>query len=425
MTTSEPPRTWTLPTLNHLAGPSDLADVVCDFLKFQGEFFESVAVRLDRLRALLNIIYHASLSPEEGRLQRFRVFVTPKESNRANLVANFELDLPEDEAGVSALKRLAPAAASMNHMIVVDDSNDVWRCKGLASVAPIYTSTHVGRPEWHILFPDQPWGMTIRVDAPGALRVSTSGAGFKLNAGNISFSMSLMHSRQFIRCSSSMGVNLAKQEGIKVYSSHLGFDMQRDLPVQQVLEHIVAEMQHAGYGGCLVFPGDASLGKLTEKFITSGPSVGAEIVNFHRASMAFRSGVEDIEKFRHLVADWQRGISHILRTADAVAMLSKMDGCVVVNQNFEVTSFGSKLTATPNDPGLPFVHPRKDEPDDIGAVRRLGTRNQSAFDFCRTVPGSTAIVASQDGDVRIVSSSDRGVSFEEGLEATSLAKPNW
>lgn len=100
MTTSEPPRTWTLPTLNHLAGPSDLADVVCDFLKFQGEFFESVAVRLDRLRALLNIIYHASLSPEEGRLQRFRVFVTPKESNRANLVANFELDLPEDEAGV-------------------------------------------------------------------------------------------------------------------------------------------------------------------------------------------------------------------------------------------------------------------------------------------------------------------------------------
>jgi hypothetical protein len=109
--------------------------------------------------------------------------------------------------------------------------------------------------------------------------------------------------------------------------------------------------------------------------------------------------------------DWltRRNQFHI--ALNAAAGLSEVDGCVVLDRGLKIGLFGGKIRSS-GASGPTSVKPldlrdwySRDESIEP-AIRKLGTRNQSACQFCREHPNSFAIVISQDGDLRVYCSDD-------------------
>ena len=417
---------WSPPNLDHFAGPADLAHAVCGLVPQDGTFGPSSPISESRLRALLEMAFQASLSPEEGRFPTVRLFVPWQNDCQADLVAAFEAKLPNGSEGVATLKRLSPAAGSLNHLLVVKDIDNEWRCIGLGSSLPKYSPMAIGRNEWHFLFPDRPWGLLIRIDAPGSLRVSVpTGGTLQLRAGTLRLIVASMYVPSLQRVSSEIGLLLGKDSGVRTMTDSKGNLVQIDLPIAHIIDHVISNMQASGCGGTVIFPGPTVKGEIEPKYTSVADAMGAAVCDFYAASRRCSKNEQTHEEFRQSIAAWQRSLTSILRIAEGIAMMSRIDGCVVIDRSFKVTSFGSKLRVPPSANGLPKVHPARNTPENDSDVRRLGMRNQSAYDLCRCVPESTAIIVSQDGDVRIAGSDSKSVSFAESVEASSLHQPDW
>jgi hypothetical protein len=89
-----------------------------------------------------------------------------------------------------------------------------------------------------------------------------------------------------------------------------------------------------------------------------------------------------------------------------IALLTRVDGLVLLNERLEVTGFGVEIT-TREEPSEVFIA------DDIYATESklmrvdyqlYGTRHRSMMRYCAKVPGSVGFVVSQDGDVRVMTS---------------------
>lgn len=85
---------------------------------------------------------------------------------------------------------------------------------------------------------------------------------------------------------------------------------------------------------------------------------------------------------------------------NALARMASLDGAVVIDENFEVLAFGAKLTAPAWEgrvvEGPSRFHPGGSEID----FSRLGTRHNSALALIGALPGSVAFVVSSDGPIR-------------------------
>ena len=105
---------------------------------------------------------------------------------------------------------------------------------------------------------------------------------------------------------------------------------------------------------------------------------------------------------------------------NAVAGLAEVDGCVVLDRGLRVHLFGGKIrSSSAHRPSSARVLDLCDwyARDVIieQAIRKLGTRNQSACQFCREHPHAFAFVISQDGDLRVYCSDDKAAYAFEAL----------
>jgi hypothetical protein len=87
-----------------------------------------------------------------------------------------------------------------------------------------------------------------------------------------------------------------------------------------------------------------------------------------------------------------------------VALLSRVDGLVLMNMDLEVRGFGVVITAD----ALPREVCRARDPAGLELepldYDHYGTRHRSMMRYCGAVPGSIGFVVSQDGDVRVMTS---------------------
>lgn len=425
---------WSLPDIPGLAGPDDLASVVRSYSTFTAEGGSSPPWRgeADRFHdvvgSAIKLAFHASMVQEEGSFPKLRLYIAGRSSNQPVVAVKLDVPLPLDHAGVSALKKLAPAANSLNHMLLVTHDGASLRCAGLAVVAPTFSPVGVGRSEWHLLEPDRPWGVTIRVDGPGSIRVSCFGSFvFRLHAGRITHTFNFRHLPPISELVIRLGDALTQGLDVRRMAGADGRQRQVDLRVMSVLEHIVAHMQAGHVGGALVFPGQLDTPLLDKsKYTTEAGALLNALHEFHLASKACSTAVS-VEDLRQRVSNWQQAHNGILRAADAVALLSRVNGCVVLDDTLGVRAFGAKIRATLDSSraALPIVTAFKREPADDVPVRALGTRHQSAFALCQQLPNTTVIVVSKDGDVRVAASDSNSVCFVESGDAVALDLPDW
>jgi hypothetical protein len=87
-----------------------------------------------------------------------------------------------------------------------------------------------------------------------------------------------------------------------------------------------------------------------------------------------------------------------------IALLSRVDGLVLMSPTLEVQGFGVEITYA-EEPSAVFM-----AGDSRATKKRLrqidynhyGTRHRSMMRYCAQVPGSVGFVVSQDGDVRVM-----------------------
>lgn len=329
------------------------------------------------LSELLEAVYHASFTLDEGRRTKFGVVVcSPGNSDQSTVFAQ------PREMSVQELRRLAPVAKDGNALVGI-----AW-------------------PD--LLNPPLIWGLCssaltqlkITTSAPGVLEVGRDGHIFlTLREGKI-FPEEL-----------ESGIF----EPISDFLSDVNSELWQDLYYEGgwspeivvypgYLLEIVSRISRSGHGGAiLLVPDDASPSDLMPtlvrtKYICDDNQLGTAI------KTVMQRFSKNPDKYATEQAD--RELKCLInRTAD----LANIDGAVILTDRFRVLGFGAeilvhselgKITTKSNDSRV--------------KAESFGTRHRSAFRFCQAYPKGMAIICSQDGGARVVRApSDGGLELFE------------
>jgi hypothetical protein len=104
----------------------------------------------------------------------------------------------------------------------------------------------------------------------------------------------------------------------------------------------------------------------------------------------------------------------LFEMADLIANLASADGAVILNKHHDVLGFGGMISG--KLPAIKTVARARDLEGDnytVEETNNVGARHRSAYRLVGGLPGSVAIVVSQDGSVRFVSQKDGRVTYWE------------
>ena len=99
----------------------------------------------------------------------------------------------------------------------------------------------------------------------------------------------------------------------------------------------------------------------------------------------------------------------VMRFAEFVADLGRVDGAVVISDKLEVIGFGAEITAHTEQVTHVCIYPDARTASRIEPVDANGTRHRSVIRFCSAVPGSIGFILSQDGGLKAATLGASGV----------------
>jgi hypothetical protein len=185
-----------------------------------------------------------------------------------------------------------------------------------------------------------------------------------------------------------------------------------------VLRRALLRMQTFRHGGTLLLTPDKKLAALSVKYPLSYDRIRssvygcavADVVSWdaHRKMPTDRAATTEEWARRdqsRLRADYAR--SELQSCIWFLSQLSRVDGAVVLSPDLNVRGFGAEITITQRPPKVAISRVAAPRPRDLEGINyeHLGTRHRSAIRYCAAVPGSVALVVSQDGDVRAITGS--------------------
>lgn len=436
-----------LSSFRQLCGPREFAKALLDeFHAAQrsdfGQWLE-FSCSDESVRGVIELAYYASLLEEEGRPTRMRIVfgADDAESIPYPLLARFHAPLAITD--VSDVMKIAPALAGQDVSLWITErkggGGSSWlECLGLLNSAVDSQRIMIGYPDAVVT------GTQTVVHRQTYLKLAVEGSGhlranfgllweYALRAGTIMpatlFGMTppleelLLESERIVRrrCHElAAGVVLPEyvlQNAREI--SHLW---------TRILEF--TEARHHG-GAFIILPEEhASPRSIHDRFrIEDGLAVDLDLGTMLaelsiscarlaelRALQAVAGSELSLDEFSALENEWLARRGQFQTALRALAGLSEIDGCVVLDRGLRVHLFGGKLRFAHSAGHVLDVRDwySRDESIEPG-VRRLGTRNQSACQFCREHPHAFAFVVSQDGDLRVYCSDDEAAYAFEAL----------
>lgn len=378
------------------------------------------------LGRVISTCYQASLLREEGRPVAFRLVVGSPDWFRAG--ANpptglyrliFEVPRPFD---AQELRRVVPAAAFHRALIGVRAGGDGLKIWGMIDSGPRWLQSARGGRD---IDQSVPPVLTVAVTGPGRLAVSRGAVTLaELLAG------SLRHAAVDVFNAPWLTTSFPRLEGL---GDTPASDVLSQLLSLHVLRRIVATIREARHGGTLFFIPRARLGvmegtsaalRLKYRFVDEEPRrrlqtlisrITRQLGARHRS--ADGAGWHDYETTTN--AALHSLDEALFEIAHFIAGFADVDGAVVLTTDLEILGFGGEVSGS-----LPEVDRVARSVDIDGASVRyertdaVGMRHRSAYRFCEHAQGTIAIVLSQDGGVRFVRWTKRGVTFWDQL-ATS------
>jgi hypothetical protein len=161
-----------------------------------------------------------------------------------------------------------------------------------------------------------------------------------------------------------------------------------------VVDLLVKKMFDSAHGGTvLILPSDEQYDNLK---IDAGKrtqiDLGESLVEFLRECIR-REFSEN---------QWRYKRSRVYKTVELISKLTAVDGAVLMDRSLRCLSYGVKIQSDEHGPFC-FKDLRTNEPKDETRLRQTGgMRLNSAMNFCKHQNDVIAIVASQDGDTRII-----------------------
>lgn len=391
--------------------PSDLA------ARVRGSWPEDARPLPRSLEAVLDAAYHASFLQDEERPVTCRILVVPAGElplddgpPTALLPLVFATPRRLDE---QELRRVSPAASMQRALVGVDDARDELQIWGIVQSGPRWLQVAQGG---RATDPPLPAALVVRIVRPGHVVVSCGNRPVaELRGGKlIDFRLDVFQSRWLYEAfvtARAAAVREHVASSVPALEPSVATELVRYIG-QQMIKRVIATMRSAHHGGLLVIgPPDcigeqflatkyafadaaprrrfrtvvlAILARLAERAAETGRAADPDL---YRSDPDPRLGELDEALFE---------ISHL------IAALANVDGAVVITKRFEVLGFGAEIAGVP-----PVNEVRRGldlEADQFvtEVVDQVGTRHRSAYRFCAAVPGSVAIVVSQDGGVRFV-----------------------
>ncbi|SRR6266446_590968 len=386
------------------------------------------------LTTLLKTCFFASLMREEGRVIQFDLALCSRShlGDAANRFSQFTKifnlirfeKLPEDELSVHELVKLAPACDPAKTILLVEHENKKDRLKLWGVVDVDWRSgTSFGLDE-----------LRIRVSGPGEMRITLHGREFciykegriiepergLINSGPIySFfkgtSLHLCHE-----------VKTATRQSADSEAIH-----ERDyraIAYFFVLQKVIEGIQLLKHGGCILIVTEGKTVQSFENLNIKYPCQDETVWNclrgklilhdqFYRGSESATtadSNVNELVSLQSQRDDVEGGLRDALA---AVVRFTAVDGAVLITRKFELLGFGAVVKVPQAAMYQVFrCKDRQGTQREAIKIEDYGTRHRSAFEFCHSCgENAAAIVASQDGGVKIVKRVGDDVCFWENI----------
>jgi hypothetical protein len=123
-------------------------------------------------------------------------------------------------------------------------------------------------------------------------------------------------------------------------------------------------------------------------------------------------------QLRRFEKDLRAGKNEIDGVIWFIALLTRVDGLVVMDSNLAVRGYGVEIT-TPEEPANLFIaSDRMATPGKLrpASYNHFGTRHRSMMRYCFQNPGSIGFVVSQDGEVRVITKVEDSLVMWENIK---------
>ena len=407
--------------------PRDLAAFVVERWPVAAQALPKPSV----LEELLSICYQASLMREEERAVNFRLVladpeVFPLEAGPPTGYHRLEFltPVPLDE---DRLRRLSPAVDYYRSLVGVGrDAEGGLETWGVVQSGTGWVRSVIGGRGQYPPLPSVP---VVHVTAPGRLYVYMGDvlvAG--LEGGRLSgSSMDVFDSKWLAESYAQVRDELSRlHEKARVEAGGIWAPLDPDLTRtigQRTSKRIVSMMRNDRHGGTILFVPTEVVGELSganryvtfkhafpegesrKRFRTLISGVMNRLAEVHgkgdESSYPKAVGWSEYQESRDpIIEELDEAIFEV---AHLIANLSKVDGAVVMTKRFEMLGFGAEISGA-----LPAVETvsRALDPEGEHTLKEpadgVGTRHRSAYRLCGALPGSVAVVVSQDGSARFI-----------------------
>lgn len=370
------------------------------------------------IHRLVQLAYQSSLAEEEGRFPAFKLVNTRLDASDSLLAATLDVRLDD----LDSLRRLAPAVSGTHAGLLVIEDGEALRCRGVVVTAEMGRDIRIGRPE--IVPIGRPSSLIVRVLGPAHLRVTEGWYTLVLERGRI---------RQIV----DYGLVEQVSELWKEFSARVlgritpkwGEDAQQHFGgavtladfTHKAWSRVLASAMERRHGGTfVVLPGSGR----PEDFdirctYDTNIALGQNIQDFWDTCIE-HSLTKDSDERERADHDWNWKRAAVFAKADIVSGLSSVDGCVVLDRDLRVSGFGGEILvdrARVGQEARALRNLKTGEPMPESVLDRLGTRHRSAYRLAKAHPGVIAFVVSQDGDLRIFTSTKDDVFAFDRLHA--------
>lgn len=440
-----------LRTVNELCGPREFARALLDeFHAVQQTDFGnwlSFSCSDKSVCGVIELAYYASLLEEEGRPTRFKIIFGSDDAEALPYPLLARFDPPICITDVSDVMKIAPALTQNEAALWVTErqgrAGDSWlECLGILNSAIDSQRIMIGFPDAVVS------GSQTVVHRQTHLTLSVEGSGhLRANFGLLweyALRAGIVMPMTLVAMTPPLELILRDSERIIRQRCQANWP---DLPLPEfVLQNtreitnlwtrvLEATVSRRHGGAFLILPEEeASLVTIRNRYnIYDGVPIdldlGAYLADFSAAcarlfNLRRQTGAEGSESLVQQLCDEQnewlsrRNQFHV--ALNAVAGLSEVDGCVVLDRGLRVHLFGGKIRSSAVNGNVPggilHLHDWYSREATIEeSLRKLGTRNQSACQFCREHRQAFAFVVSQDGDLRVYCSDEEAAYAFEAL----------
>jgi hypothetical protein len=399
------------------------------------------------LRMLFSTCYQASLMREEDRPVLFRVILRepgrfPREGGPPEGLHRLNFAQPRPFTA-DELRRFSPAASFERTLIGVQlDTRaqpEIW---GLVHSGAGWIRALEGSRRGFALLPAS---LVIAVSGPGRMTVARGSLTIvRLQSGRLARpSVSFLETdRELPESGAARAELLALHENARAKATRPWARLDPRFPLQlqqQLALRIISAIRNGRHGGTILFlRRDLAVDRSTlERYVRikypfqmGEPRVRARTLMLRAMNLLAETCGETCPP--PATVGWREYVGatdpRIVAVDDAMSELTRLtaslamvDGAVVLTHALEAIGFGAEISGElPEVDMVARVVDLESQKVEYESATAMGTRHRSAYRFCKAVPGSVALVISQDAGLRVLTYWNDQVMCWEQLSAGVL-----